>query len=54
MHLIKVLLQAEDRNHTINTVNMKEIIETWEINNKINLYLLNAIANENLSAISSS
>ncbi|MEP7080537.1 MAG: DinB family protein [Ginsengibacter sp.] len=33
---------------------MREIIETWEINNSINLYLLNAIANENLSSISAS
>jgi uncharacterized damage-inducible protein DinB len=31
---------------------MKQIIETWEINNKINLYLLNAIEEEHLSSIS--
>jgi uncharacterized damage-inducible protein DinB len=27
----------------------KELIETWQINNRINLYLLNAIPEENLS-----
>lgn len=31
---------------------MEEIIETWEINNKINLYLLNSIEEENLCSIS--
>lgn len=30
---------------------MKQIIETWEINNKINLYLLSAIDEGNLSSI---
>ena len=33
---------------------MKQIIETWEINNKIDLYLLNAIEEDHLSSISSS
>jgi uncharacterized damage-inducible protein DinB len=31
---------------------MKQIIETWEINNKIDLYLLNSIDEEHLSSIS--
>lgn len=31
---------------------MKEIIETWEINNKIDLYLLNSIDEAHLSSIS--
>jgi uncharacterized damage-inducible protein DinB len=31
---------------------MKQIIETWEINNKIGLYLLNSIDEEHLSSIS--
>jgi uncharacterized damage-inducible protein DinB len=31
---------------------MKQLIETWEINNKIDLYLLNAIEEEHLSSIS--
>ena len=33
---------------------MNQIIETWEINNRINLYLLNAIEEEHLSAVSAS
>lgn len=33
---------------------MKHIIETWEINNKIDIYLLNAIEEAHLSSISSS
>ena len=33
---------------------MKELIETWEINNRINLYLLNAIDEKNLADISAS
>jgi hypothetical protein len=33
---------------------MSQITETWEINNKIDLYLLNAINEEHLSAISAS
>jgi len=33
---------------------MKELIETWEINNRINLYLLNAIDEKNLPDISAS
>ena len=33
---------------------MKELIETWEINNRINLYLLNAIDEKYLTDISSS
>jgi uncharacterized damage-inducible protein DinB len=33
---------------------MKQIIETWEINNQIDLYLLNAIEEDHLSSISSS
>lgn len=31
---------------------MKQLIETWEINNKIDLYILNAIEEEHLSSIS--
>jgi len=31
---------------------MRQIIETWEINNKIDLYLLNSINEEHLSSIS--
>jgi hypothetical protein len=31
---------------------MKELIETWEINNRINLYLLNAIDEKYLTDIS--
>lgn len=30
---------------------MKQIIETWEINNKLNLYLLSSIDEVNLSFI---
>jgi uncharacterized damage-inducible protein DinB len=33
---------------------MEPLIETWEINNRIHLYLLKAIQNEHLSAISAS
>jgi uncharacterized damage-inducible protein DinB len=33
---------------------MNPIIETWEINNKVDLYLLNSINEEHLSSISSS
>ena len=33
---------------------MKELIETWEINNRINLYLLNAIDEKYLTDISAS
>jgi len=33
---------------------MQPIIETWEINNRINLYLINSISDEHLSSISSS
>lgn len=33
---------------------MEQIIDTWEINNRINLYLLNAIDEENLTSISAS
>lgn len=33
---------------------MEQLIETWEINNRIHLYLLNAIQEENLSSISAS
>lgn len=33
---------------------MKELIETWHINNKINLYLLDAIDEKNLTCISAS
>lgn len=33
---------------------MKELIETWQINNRINLYLLDAIDEKNLSAVSAS
>ena len=33
---------------------MKDIIETWEINNRINLYLLDAIDENHLTDISSS
>jgi len=33
---------------------MKELIETWQINNRINLYLLNAIDEKNLADISAS
>ena len=33
---------------------MKELLETWEINNRINLYLLNAIDEKNLPDISAS
>lgn len=31
---------------------MNEIVETWEIHNRINLYLLNSIEESNLSSIS--
>ena len=31
---------------------MKQLIETWEINNKIDLYLLNAIEEEHLFSVS--
>jgi len=31
---------------------MKQLIETWEINHKLDLYLLNAIEEEHLSSIS--
>lgn len=33
---------------------MKELIETWHINNRINLYLLDAIDENNLTCISAS
>lgn len=33
---------------------MKELIETWHINNRINLYLLDAIDEKNLTCISAS
>lgn len=33
---------------------MKEIIETWEIHNRINLYLLDSISEEHLSDVSAS
>lgn len=33
---------------------MSDIIDTWEINHKINIYLLDAILERNLSAISAS
>lgn len=33
---------------------MKDIIETWEINNRINIYLLNAIPEAHLTDISAS
>lgn len=33
---------------------MKQIIETWQIHNNINLYLLGAIKEENLSSVSAS
>ena len=33
---------------------MKELIETWNINNRINIYLLNAINEEYLKDISAS
>lgn len=33
---------------------MKDIIETWNINNRINLYLLNAIEESHLGSVSSS
>ncbi len=33
---------------------MKEILETWQIHNKINLYLLESIASEHLSSSSAS
>lgn len=33
---------------------MKELLETWEINNRINLYLLNAIDEKNLPDFSAS
>ncbi len=35
-------------------MNMKQVIETWEINNKINLYLLNSIDETHLPSISAS
>lgn len=35
-------------------MNVKEFIETWEIHNRINLYLLNAIPEEYLGDISAS
>lgn len=31
-------------------MNKEQLLETWQINNRINLYLLDAIAEENLSA----
>ncbi|HTF31728.1 MAG TPA: DinB family protein [Flavitalea sp.] len=33
---------------------MKEIIETWEINNRINLYLLESVKDEHLSSVAAS
>ena len=33
---------------------MKELIETWHINNRINLYLLDAIDEKNLTDLSAS
>lgn len=33
---------------------MKELLETWNINNRINLYLLDAIDEKNLTAVSAS
>ncbi|MGP8215861.1 MAG: DinB family protein [Bacteroidia bacterium] len=33
---------------------MKDIVETWNINNRINLYLLDSIAENNLGAVSAS
>jgi uncharacterized damage-inducible protein DinB len=35
-------------------MNSEQLIETWEINNRINLYLLDAIAEENLGGTMSS
>lgn len=35
-------------------MDIKQIIETWEIHNRINLYLLNSIKEEHLSDISAS
>lgn len=35
-------------------MNVSDVVETWEINNRINLYLLDSIAEEHLSDVSAS